>query len=361
MPEYDKMIDDIVNSQLVIPNSVGSVLKDYVGGYDTVFNKNDHNENAILMVEDPQQPGSGRMIMDVTSEIGKKQKAKAAEYLKRQIEKQLGSKETRREPREESQTDKTARLKRREEDNQISNVGKLMTGTATDMVTLTEYFRDLNPATQKVTRSPDGIEVVYRNPNTQKIESRSISFYTGKGENRKAKTVAQFIESASPLLTGNKDIKTILERGNYDKDAKFNEKLTEDYVAEIDVAEVADESQDMEALDKKLNLAVKDLDFYGEDEGEEGLRAKIKEAFPEFELTITPIDNDEFIIDVAGYDGSVTIEGDFFGISNVEGEREKRKLKAFMKSLYIQKYKKDKGTNTPTNTPTNTETGGNSR
>ena len=117
----------------------------------------------------------------------------------------------------------------------------------------------------------------------------------------------------------------------------------------------------MEALDKKLNLAVKDLDFYGEDEGEEGLRAKIKEAFPEFELTITPIDNDEFIIDVAGYDGSVTIEGDFFGISNVEGEREKRKLKAFMKSLYIQKYKKDKGTNTPTNTPTNTETGGNSR
>ena len=31
------------------------------------------------------------------------------------------------------------------------------------------------------------------------------------------------------------------------------------------------------------------------------------------------------------------------GVSKVEGEKEKRKLKAFMKSLYIQKDKKDKG------------------
>ena len=106
MPEYDKMVNDIVSSQLVMPNSVGSILKDYIGGYDTVFNKKDQGENAILMVEDPQQPGSGRMIMDVTSEAGKKQKKVAEEYLKRQIEKQLGSKETKTQPRQESQADK---------------------------------------------------------------------------------------------------------------------------------------------------------------------------------------------------------------------------------------------------------------
>ncbi len=268
MPEYDKMIDDIVNSQLVIPNSVGSILKDYVGGYDTVFNKYAHKENAILMVEDPQQPGSGRMIMDVTSEIGKKQKAKAAEYLKRQIEKQLGSKETRREPTPETQSDKTARLKREEEDNQISNVGKLMTGTETDMITVTEYFRDLNPATQKVRRSPDGIEVVYRNPNTGKRESRSISFYTGEGENRKAKTVAQFIESASPLLTGNKNIKTILERGNYDKNATFNEALTKDYVAEIDVDDTVEETTFDVSFDTFVNKKVEEMIKLGNDDDE---------------------------------------------------------------------------------------------
>ena len=380
MKDFDLMVNDMVQSQVQVPNGVASILKDYVGGYNTVFNKEDQDENSILMIEDPSQPGSGKMIMDVTSEIGKKQKAKAEEFLRRHIDKQLGRKETETPERE---SDKTARLKREEEDNQTSNVGKLMTGTETDMTTLTEYFRDLNPATQKVTRSPDGIEVVYRNPDTGKIESRSISFYTGEGENRKAKTVAQFIESASPLLTGNKNIKTILERGNYDKNATFNESLTEDYVAEIDVDDVVEEGQDMEALDKKLNLAVKDLDFYGEDEGVDkpnpnynpeeeesddnpktinvgGLQNAIKKAFPEFELSITPIDNDKFIIDVAGYDGSVTIEGDFMGISNVKGEKEKRKLKAFMKELYKQKFKKDKG-NTNTSTDTETETGGNPR
>ncbi len=109
MPEYDKMVDDIVNSQLVVPNNVGSILASYSGGYKIVFSKEEQDENSILMVEDPQQPGSGKMIMDVTSETGKKQKAKAAEYLKRQIEKQLGSKETQKEPTPESQSDKNTR------------------------------------------------------------------------------------------------------------------------------------------------------------------------------------------------------------------------------------------------------------
>ncbi len=99
MPEYDKMVDDIVNSQLVVPNNVGSILASYIGGYKIVFSKEEQDENSILMVEDPQQPGSGKMIVDVTSETGKKQKAKAAEYLKRHIEKQLESKETEKEPR----------------------------------------------------------------------------------------------------------------------------------------------------------------------------------------------------------------------------------------------------------------------
>lgn len=357
LPEFDKIKQDMINVQMATGSqNVGSMLADYLGvapngkAYGYTRDPNKQDENTILLVADPNQPGSGKLVPDFSSEIGKKQYKEAEDFIGREIEKQLSRTETRKEPREESQAKINASLTRKEEDYQISNVGKLMTGTETDMATLTEYFRDLNPATQKVTRSPDGIEVVYRNPDTGKIETRSISFYTGEGEKRKAKTVAQFIESASPLLTGNKNIRTILERGNYDKDATFNEKLTQDYIADVNVEDVIDEVQDMEALDKKLNLAVKDLDFYGEDEGEKGLRAKIKEAFPDFELSITPIDNDKFIIDVAGYDGSVSIEGDFMGISNVEGEREKRKLKAFMKELYKQKYIKDKG-------KTNTETG----
>ena len=162
------------------------------------------------------------------------------------------------------------------------------------------------------------------------------------------KTQEQFIESASPLLTGQKNIRTILDRGNWKKDAEFSD-LDLEYISKTGIDDVVEEGLDMEVLDKKLNEKLKDLDFYGEDET---MQAAIIDKFKDdFELTITPIDNDKFIIDVAGYEGSVTIEGDFMGISNVEGEKERRKLKAFMKSLEIQKFKKDKGkTNTSTNT-----------
>jgi len=98
MKDFDIMVNDMVQSQVQIPNGVASILKDYVGGFKTVFNKEDQDENSILMIEDPSQPGSGKMIMDVTSEMGKKQKAKAEEFLRRHIDKQLGRKETQKEP-----------------------------------------------------------------------------------------------------------------------------------------------------------------------------------------------------------------------------------------------------------------------
>jgi hypothetical protein len=358
MKDFDLMVNDMVQTQVQIPNGVASILKDYVGGFNTVFNKEDQDENSILMIEDPSQPGSGKMIMDVTSEMGKKQKAKAEEFLRRHIDKQLGRKETQKEPTPESQSDKNARLKIKEEDEIISNVGKLWFGGEADMQTLTDYFSTLNPATREVKRTKDGVTVQYVSPTSGKLETKTISFYADKTNpdfdknkpvsesNPKTikvrKTQEQFIESASPLLTGQKNIRTILDRGEWKKDAKFSD-LDLEYISKTGIDDVVEEGQDMEALDKKLNKALKDLDFYTEDEGDEGLREKIKEAFPDFELTITPIDNDKFVIDVAGYEGSITVEGDFMSFNNVEGEKERRNLKTFMKGLYIQKYKKDKG------------------
>lgn len=125
MPEYDKMVNDIVSSQLVMPNSVGSILKDYIGGYDTVFNKKDQGDKSILMVEDPRQPGSGRMIMDVTSKEGKKQKEVAEEYLKRQIEKQLGRKETQKEKPRATATETITKTKLKDDTLAMTNIGDL--------------------------------------------------------------------------------------------------------------------------------------------------------------------------------------------------------------------------------------------
>jgi hypothetical protein len=193
--------------------------------------------------------------MDVTSENGKKQKEVAEEYLKRQIEKQLGSKKTEKEkPRlTDAERDDIKRIKK--EDEMISNVASLMTGDGTQVQTVLEYFRDLNPATKKIKRTSNGIEVTFEKDG--KLETRSIGFYVGTGEDKKTKTVAQFIESASNLLTGTSDsgIKNILKRGGYDKDAIFNDKLKNDFIADIVTDDVEQKTFDI-GFNKFINAKI---------------------------------------------------------------------------------------------------------
>lgn len=122
MPGYEDMVNDMIQSQVQVPNGVGSILKDYVGGYNTVFNKEEQDEDSILMIEDPQQPGSGRMVMDVTSDMGKKQKKEAEEFLRRHIEKQLGRKETK---TEASASSKASGVKLEDDTLAMTNIGDL--------------------------------------------------------------------------------------------------------------------------------------------------------------------------------------------------------------------------------------------
>lgn len=119
MKDFDLMVNDMVQSQVQVPNDVASILKDYVGSFNTVFNKEEQDENSILMIEDPSQPGSGKMIMDVTSEMGKKQKAKAEEFLRRHIDKQLGRKETKKEPTPPRESRILARNKEKAQANSV--------------------------------------------------------------------------------------------------------------------------------------------------------------------------------------------------------------------------------------------------
>ena len=246
MPEFNKMKQEMINKQMALGSqSVGSMLSDYVGiapngeAYSYTRDPNKQDENTILLVADPNQPGSGRLVPDFNSEIGKKQYKEAEGFIGREIEKQLGRTETKTEPTPESQSDKNARDEKQQQDKIISNVGKLWFGGEADMQTLTDYFSTLNPATREVKRTKDGVTVQYVSPTSGKLETKTITFYADKtnpdfdankpvsDSNPKTikvrKTQEQFIESASPLLTGQKNIRTILDRGNWKKDAEFSD------------------------------------------------------------------------------------------------------------------------------------------
>jgi len=167
MKDFDLMVNDMVQTQVQIPNDVASILKDYVGSFNTVFNKEEQDENSILMIEDPSQPGSGKMIMDVTSEMGKKQKAKAEEFLKRHIDKQLGRKETKKEPRQESQSDKTSRKQEELQGNVVDLWNSLY--STTDPAKRNSIVSSIisSPYNKQAKNTLIGIDFVSRNVGTE--------------------------------------------------------------------------------------------------------------------------------------------------------------------------------------------------
>jgi len=106
LPEFKKMKQDMINAQMATGNqNVGSMLADYLRvasngeAYGYTRDPNKQDENTILLVADPNQPGSGKLVPDFSSEIGKKQYKEAEGFIDREIEKQLSRTETKKEPR----------------------------------------------------------------------------------------------------------------------------------------------------------------------------------------------------------------------------------------------------------------------
>jgi len=106
LPEFKKMKQDMINVQMASGNqNIGSMLSDYVKiapngkAYGYTRDPNKQDENTILLVADPNQPGSGKLVPDFSSEIGKKQYKEAEGFIDREIEKQLSRTETKKEPR----------------------------------------------------------------------------------------------------------------------------------------------------------------------------------------------------------------------------------------------------------------------
>lgn len=87
----------------------------------------------------------------------------------------------------------------------------------------TNAFRDINPAVQKVERTPTKVLVTLKTKDGQTIR-KDLPF---RGRDGKLMTQQEFILSAAPLLAGNADWKSAIERGGYLKNAKFNDKSIE--------------------------------------------------------------------------------------------------------------------------------------
>jgi len=119
MPEYKKMKGDLIKSQMVDNRQVGSILADFVGvasnGEAFTFTRdpNKQDANTILLEADPNQPGSGRLTPNFDSKTGKEQEKVVEQFLDKEIERQLGKKQTKKAYPRPTATDKN--IKKAEE------------------------------------------------------------------------------------------------------------------------------------------------------------------------------------------------------------------------------------------------------
>jgi len=194
------------------------------------------NPEKILKIVDPETGGFKYVI-------SQKQQEDANEFVRGQMRSKYNYEEdaevvgaTSRDP--ESQADKDAKAAAKKSANAASMIGKLYYGNDVEVGSAIDYLKGLRDSKgeiifQDVIRDGEtGVEVTLANGNIEKI-----SFLDANGNVRSQE---DFIRSAGPLLVGQLDVNSALEKGQYKKGAKFNRQskgrgtTTKPYVAPTD-------------------------------------------------------------------------------------------------------------------------------
>lgn len=240
-PTTKKIVSDIntsINDQVdsyfaASPYNLSSVMTENLGKYNAqsfTFNKDeaDKDPGKVLVKVDPNTQ------MTTLDDKGKNyaaQKKEAAEWVKRDIlrkmDQERGIKTTTQSELQETteQKEKAAskyRPKPKEEkdaDTATNMIGKLWYGNDNQVSSSITYFKGLKNDKGEVLfkdiiREPKGITVLLADGTKEYVD-----FLDKDG---RPKTQEDFIASVGPLLAGQLDVSKSLEKGAYEKGAKFN-------------------------------------------------------------------------------------------------------------------------------------------
>lgn len=215
--EYKDAENNFIKSQMVDPNNVGSILTDHDKTNKATGQQWDYTRdpeaakkdpNLILMIPDPANPASGRLVPKLTPE----QEKAAEDFLRNRLRTMLDVKETPTETIRPTQSDYARGDARRKAEVAVNMVGKMYYGTDQEVAAASQYFAGNNPNILSITRDGTGIKITYKDGTVSPIS------FTQGGQQM---TQEDFIKSATEL-TGNMDITTALKKGSYNKGAAFN-------------------------------------------------------------------------------------------------------------------------------------------
>lgn len=337
-PAYNQWEDDTVSSMMVNKRHISSALTTYKLQTDNgEFYTFTYNEDEF------KNDKSGRLIyLDRSVDANgvpvfkPEQEGIVEDFFRNRIRSQIGSKESIQSAGMKQYAPQATAVTvakgeaEAELDSSVGLVGNLYYGSDTSMQASVESLRDQNTNIRDITRDAEGVTLKVYNPDSDKVESRTVSFYTyvpnpdynenlEEDENtnpsklKKLKTQEEFIQAASPMLIGVTDINQALERGNYNAKGQFNESQ-EIFNAAVEIEEI--EAYD-EALSKYVEIKMKEAVptklMYSNEEADDGLIAKIKAAFPELNIKHIKTATDKFQLSIPGSQlMPQEFEGDFY-------------------------------------------------
>jgi len=240
-PTTQKIVSDMniaINDQVgsffaASPYNLSSVLTENLGKYNAqsfTFDKDeaDKDPNKILVKVDPN---TQMTTLDTTGKNYEAQKKEASDWVKRDILRKMDQERgvkttTQSELQETAEAKEKAaskyRPKPKEEkdaDTATNMIGKLWYGNDNQVSSSITYFKGLKNDKGEVLfkdiiREPKGITVLLADGTKEYVD-----FLDKDG---RPKTQEDFIASVGPLLAGQLDVSKSLEKGSYEKGAKFN-------------------------------------------------------------------------------------------------------------------------------------------
>jgi len=221
---YQEAEDNWIESYLGNSVNVGSILTDsvnFVPGtnlkqqYDFTRDVNNTDKGKILLVSDPENPSSGRLVPKLTTE----QLGVAKEHMRERLRMML-NKETvdQRFPNTQiTESDKEHGRKLQSDKETATMIGQLYWGNERDITAALNYFKNTGKFS-KVERNASGVTVTNLDGTTSLMPFKDAS------ENPLGQK--NFIRAAAPLLSGTTDINEAIRSGSFNDKAPFNTETT---------------------------------------------------------------------------------------------------------------------------------------
>ena len=282
-PAFNDALKNEIDAQLTDPTAIASILADYRGGkYGFTTDPKKQDEYTILLIDNPDQPSSGQRVASFDSEIGKKQREDAYNYLNDRAQVIFGSTQTKSTQSVNNYYDNKAKEKNQQD--LVQYFSSLYNGSGGDIESSLSNLEE-SPGILEVQRDDKGIRILRESKyEGQPNEEMFVSFTADDGS---ILTEEQFVKAIYRKFTGDK---FNLPNTTFDgaNPLVYNTEFTGTKVSQSEpITDEVIEERMVKLKDYSINKNSKTaayIPLYKDDEVKNKILTELRAAFPEVEF-----------------------------------------------------------------------------